>query len=97
MHPTANYCDEMLAGARKAVGCAFSFKSVIFHCELKWGEIKEKKKGEEGRKRGKNREKEEKERRKGGKEGKGREKKATGFYFCSSSAAFAPLIRNIFH
>lgn len=84
MHPTANYCDEMLAGARKAVGCAFSFKSAIFHCELKWGEIKEKKRGGEGRKRGKNREKEEKERRKGGKEGKGRQGKRKPLAFTSA-------------
>lgn len=52
MHPTANYHDEMPAGAHMAVVCAFSFKGIIFHCELKWGEMKEKEK-REGKKRGK--------------------------------------------
>lgn len=91
MHPTANYHDEMPAGAHMAVACAFSFKGIIFPCELKWGEMKEKEK-REGKKREKKMGKERKKREK-----KGREEKATDFYFCSSFAAFALLIRHIFH
>lgn len=69
MHPTANYRDEMPAGAHMAVACAFSFKGIIFHCELKWGEMKEKEK-REGKKRGKKMEKERKGRREKRREGK---------------------------
>lgn len=53
MHPPASYCDEMLAGECMAEGCAFSFEGVIFHCELKWGEMKEKGEKREGKERNK--------------------------------------------
>lgn len=94
MHPTANYRDEMPAGAHMAVACAFSFKGIIFPCELKWGEMKEKEK-REGKKREKKKNGKGKERKKG--EKKGREEKATDFYSCSSFAAFALMVRHIFH
>lgn len=69
MHPTANYRDEMPAGAHMAVVCAFSFKGIIFPCELKWGEMKEKEK-REGKKREKKKNGKGKERKKGEKKGR---------------------------